>query len=187
LQVRVLALADKRPPVDPAAMALQAQVDAVVCLGDLDRAWIESLASARLPKLGVHGNHDPDHVLREVEVEDLHMRRTSLGGLTFSGFEGCVRYSRSANHQYTQKEAAKLARKLPAADVLLCHCPPRGINDDPDDPAHVGFDGLRDWVDRHHPRHILHGHTHPMPGRVMTRLGGTQVHYVSGARIIQLN
>jgi Icc-related predicted phosphoesterase len=187
LQVRVLALADKRPPVDPAAMALQAKVDAVLCLGDLDRAWIESLASLRLPKLGVHGNHDPDQILREVEVEDLHMRRTSLSGLTFAGFEGCVRYSRSADHQYTQKEAAKLARKLPAAGVLLCHCPPRGVNDDPDDPAHIGFDGLRDWVDRHHPRHILHGHTHPMPGRVMTQIGDTQVHYVSGARILQLH
>jgi Icc-related predicted phosphoesterase len=187
LQVRVLALADKRPPVDPAAMALQAHVDAIVCLGDLDRAWIESIASVRVPRLGVHGNHDPDHVLREVEVEDLHMRRTATGGLTFAGFEGCVRYSRSGDHQYTQKEATKLARKLPAADVLICHCPPRGINDDPEDPAHIGFEGLRDWVDRHQPRYVLHGHTHPMPGQIMTQLGGTQVRYVSGARILQLN
>jgi hypothetical protein len=29
-------------------------------------------------------------------------------------------------HQYTQDEAAELASRLPAADVLLCHCPPRG-------------------------------------------------------------
>jgi uncharacterized protein len=187
LQVRVLALADKRPPVDPATMALQARVDAVVCLGDLDRAWIESLMSLDLPKLGVHGNHDPEKLLREVEVKDLHLRRTSLAGMTFAGFEGCVRYRRFAEHQYTQKEATRLARKLPAADVLLCHCPPRGINDDPDDPAHIGFEGLRDWVDRHQPRHILHGHTHPMPGRTMTHFGDTQVHYVSGARIVTLS
>ena len=71
--------------------------------------------------------------------------------------------------------------------MLICHCPPRGVNDDPDDPAHIGFEGLRDWVDRHHPRHILHGHTHPMPGRIMTRCADSQVHYVSGARILQLN
>lgn len=184
--MRVLALADKRPPVDAAAMALQARVDAVVCLGDLDLAWIESITSLALPKLGVHGNHDPDHVLREVEVDDLHLRRTSLGGMTFAGFEGCVRYRRHGDHQYTQKEATKLARKLPAADVLLCHCPPRGINDDPEDPAHTGFEGLRDWVDRYGPRHVLHGHTHPLPGRIMSRYGDTQVHYVSGARIITL-
>jgi Icc-related predicted phosphoesterase len=187
LQVRVLALADKRPPVDAATMALQARVDAVVCLGDLDLAWIESITSLDLPKLGVHGNHDPEHVLREVEVKDLHMRRTSLGGMTFAGFEGCVRYRRHGDHQYTQKEASKLARKLPAADVLLCHCPPRGINDDPEDPAHTGFEGLRDWVDRYGPRHVLHGHTHPLPGRILARYGDTQVHYVSGARIITLS
>ena len=41
--MRVLALADQRPPLDPALMAKKLHVDAVVLLGDLDRAWIESL------------------------------------------------------------------------------------------------------------------------------------------------
>ena len=52
---------------------------------------------------------------------------------------------------YTQKQAKKLIRKLPPADVLLCHCPPRGVNDDPDDPAHIGLEALRDWVLEHNP------------------------------------
>jgi uncharacterized protein len=186
LQVRVLALADKRAPLDPADMALQAHVDAIVCLGDLDRAWIETIASVDIPRIGVHGNHDPDGILHELGVEDLHGRRTSLQGLTFAGMEGCVRYARDGHHQYTQKEGAKIARRLPAADVLICHCPPLGINDDPDDPAHIGWEGLRDWVDEHRPRHLLHGHTHPMPGRILTRHGDTQVHFVSGARVISL-
>ena len=34
--MRVLALADKRPPVDPAAMARQMRVEAVFCLGASD-------------------------------------------------------------------------------------------------------------------------------------------------------
>ena len=185
--MRVLALADKRPPMDPALMADQLGVDAVVCLGDLDRAWIESLAGVRLPRVGVHGNHDPQDLLREVEVEDLHGSRTSLGGLTVAGFEGCVRYRRGSPHQYSQREAAKLARRLPAADVLICHCPPRGINDDPDDPAHVGFDGLLDWVRRHRPRHLLHGHTHPIGRSAMTEFEGTRVHWIQGARVIRLD
>jgi uncharacterized protein len=100
--MRVLALADRPPPLDPAVMAQQMHVDAVLCLGDLDRAWIEPLASLALPRYGVHGNHDPEHVLRELDIEDLHMRRTQLGGgVTVAGFEGCVRYSRNATHQYT--------------------------------------------------------------------------------------
>jgi uncharacterized protein len=185
--VRVLALADKRPPLDPALMAEQLGVEAVICLGDLDRAWIEPLAHLRLPRVGVHGNHDPPGLLREVEVQDLHGRRTSLGGITVAGFEGCVRYGAGGPHHYTQRQAAKLARRLPAADVLISHCPPRGINDDADDPAHVGFDGLLDWVRRHEPRHLLHGHTHPVGGNALTEFGGTHVHWVQGARVLQLD
>jgi Icc-related predicted phosphoesterase len=185
--VRVLALADKPPPLDPALMAEQMGADAVVCLGDLDRAWIEPLAHLHLPRVGVHGNHDEPGLLREVEVQDLDGRRTSLGGMTFAGFEGCVRYGHGGPYHYTQREASKRARRLPAAEVLLTHCPPRGINDDPDDPAHVGFEGLLEWVQRHRPRHLLHGHTHPIGGRVMRRFEDTRVHWISGARMVLLD
>jgi Icc-related predicted phosphoesterase len=185
--MRVLALADKRPPLDPARLAEIKRVDAVLCLGDLDRAWIEPLRGLhRVPRLGVHGNHDPPGLLQEVEVDDLHLRRTCTGGLTFAGFEGCVRYGKGGPHQYTQRQASKLAKKLPGADVLLCHCPPLGINDDPDDPAHIGLAGLLDWVERHQPRHVLHGHVHPVGGRIMTRFGATRVHWISGAHVVHL-
>jgi len=186
--MRVLVLADKRPPLDPALLAQRRHVDAVLCLGDLDRAWIESLQILRgMPRLGVHGNHDPPGLLQEVEVEDVHLRRVSVGGLTIAGFEGCVRYGHGGPHQYTQKEASKLVKKLPAADVLICHCPPMGINDDPEDPAHLGIEALRGWVDRHEPRYVLHGHVHPVGGRVMKRLGDTRVHWVSGAQVLNLS
>jgi uncharacterized protein len=79
-----------------------------------------------------------------------------------------------------------LSNRLPPADVLLCHCPPYGVNDDAQDPAHVGFRGLRHWVEREVPRHLLHGHTHPTPPRVATRLGETAVHWVSGAALLDL-
>jgi uncharacterized protein len=185
--MRVLALADKRPPVDPATMAEQLRVQAVFCLGDLDRAWIESLMSLGIPRFGVHGNHDPEDLLRDLEIEDMHLRRTQVGGgLTVAGFEGCVKYGGDDTHQYTQRQARKLVRRLPAADVLLCHCPPQGINDDPADPAHVGFEALRDWVDDHRPRHLLHGHTHPLPGQVLDRYGDTRVHWISGAKVLEL-
>ena len=93
----------------------------------------------------------------------------------------------AATYHYTQKKASKLAKRLPAADILICHCPPLGVNDDPDDPAHVGFEGLRDWVDRHQPRHILHGHTHPIAGLAATSYGDARVHWVQGARVLQLD
>ncbi len=87
-------------------MAEQMGVDAVVCLGDLDRAWIESLTRLRLPKLGVHGNHDELDLLREIEVADVHGRRTSLRGITFAGFEGCVCYGNGGPYTARRRRAA---------------------------------------------------------------------------------
>ncbi len=183
----VLALADRRPLPDPAIVAEQRRVDAVFCLGDLDRSWIETLMGLEIPCVGVHGNHDPPGLLSDMGVEDLHGRCTRLDGLTLAGFEGCVRYGNGGDHQYTQREATRLAKSLPAADVLLAHCPPRGINDDPDDPAHVGFDGLLEWVDRHRPRHVLHGHTHPIGTEVATRYEQTRIHFIRGARVLRID
>ena len=185
--MRVLALADQRPPLDPALMAKRLHVDAVILLGDLDRAWVESVERLQLPRLGVHGNHDEEGLLEELGVENLHGRRIATDRISIAGFEGCVRYGRGGPHQYTQRQARKMAKKLPAADVLVCHCPPAGVNDDPGDPAHVGFEGLRDWVDKYHPRHVLHGHVHPTPGTVVDRVGDTQVHFVQGAQVLRLD
>jgi Icc-related predicted phosphoesterase len=123
-------------------------------------------------------------------IDNLHLRRLEIeGGLSFCGFEGCVSYRRSGHRvgpSYTQKEARRLVRKLPPADVLACHCPPAGVNDDPSDHAHVGFEALRAWVHEHRPRWLLHGHVHPMPGSLVQRVGDTRVVFVSGIRLLEL-
>jgi Icc-related predicted phosphoesterase len=184
--VRLLALADAAPPGDVAALAAENAVDAVVCLGDLQPAWLAPLAGLALPRFGVHGNHDAPGALAAAGVEDVDLRRVTAGGWTFSGFAGCVRYGRGGSHQHTQAEAAERARRLPAADVLLCHCPPAGIDDEPDDPAHVGFAALGPWVAEHRPRYLLHGHTTPDPRTRTARVGATQVVWVRGARVLEL-
>lgn len=188
--MRVLALADRPFHGDAASLADQHGVDAILTLGDLQPSWLETLEGCCLPKLGVYGNHDDERYMPWFGIDDVHLNRIDLdGGLSFSGFEGCVAYRRSGTHlgpSYSQKQASKLVRKLPAADVLLCHCPPLGVNDDPDDPAHVGYEGLRRWVLEHQPRWLLHGHTHPTPGRLLDRIGDTRVAYVNGARVIDL-
>ena len=188
--MRVLALADRPFHADVAKLAANYDVDAIVTLGDLQPSWLESLDKCCQPKLGVHGNHDEPGLLNEVEVLDLQGKRTSLCGRTFAGFEGCVSYKRSGmgrvGPSYTQRQAKKLVRKLPAADVLCCHCPPRGVNDDPDDPAHIGYEALREWVEQYHPKYLLHGHVHPRPGSLLTRIGDTHVVYVNGAKVLNL-
>jgi Icc-related predicted phosphoesterase len=184
--MRVLALADRPPRPDPRAYLAQQRVDAVLCLGDLQPAWLEGIADASVPKLGVYGNHDEEPYMRAIGIEDVHLRLRVLAGVRFAGFEGCVRYHRKGGRQYTQQQARRMVRKLPGADVLLCHCPPWGVNDDPTDPAHVGWLALRDWVEEHRPRYLLHGHTHPPPGGRVTRIGETEVRYVSGASAVTL-
>ena len=186
--MRVLALADKRPMIDPATMARQRRVDAVLCLGDLDRAWIESLMSCRSRASASTATTIPAISCRTWRSRICTCAaRRSVDGMTIAGFEGCVQYQRGGTHQYSQKKAGKLAKRLPGADVLICHCPPLGINDDPEDPAHIGFEGLREWVDRYEPRHVLHGHTHPLPGQIVHHYGDTAVHYISGAKILDLH
>ena len=182
--MRLLALADQPPRGDVLAWIDGNEPDAIVCCGDLELAWLDGLRDVRLPKLGVYGNHDGPY-MPELGIVDLHLRREVVGGTSFCGFEGCVRY-RPGPHQYTQEEAARLTPRLPAADVLVCHAPPAGVNDDPDDRVHAGFTALRAWVDANAPRLLLHGHTDPLPGRVVHRLGATAVVHVRGARVVEV-
>ena len=189
--MRALVLADRAGHFDPAELARRSRAEAVICLGDLQISWIETLDSIHLPKVGVYGNHDSEPYLDWFGVDNAHLRCVELmPGLTFSGFEGCVRYrpdgGRPDGPMYTQKQAARLVRKLPPADILICHCPPLGVNDDPDDLAHTGFAALRDWVLEHRPKALLHGHTYPQPGKRVERLGDTRVVYVHGAAMVDL-
>ncbi len=184
--MRLLALADEAPPDHVSDLVERNAVDAVVCLGDLEAAWLAPLADLPIPCLGVHGNHDPPGTLRRAGVRDVHLRRAEAGGWSFAGFEGCVRFGRGGPHQLTQDQAARKVRKLPGADVLLCHCPPAGVNDEPDDPAHVGFAALVPWLAEHRPRYLLHGHTQPDPRTRTARVGATTVVWVRGARVVEL-
>jgi uncharacterized protein len=139
-----------------------------------------------LPKLGVRGNHDAPDALEAVGVEDLHLRSAELGGLRFAGFGGSPRYSRHGGNEWTEDEAEEMTARLPAADVLLAHSPPQGVNDEPDDRAHRGSPALRAWVERAQPAWLLHGHTLPNPAHQVDRLGPTRVVHVRGARPLEL-
>jgi Icc-related predicted phosphoesterase len=183
LSLRALVLADE-PPYLPVSRLLERGVDVVLCLGDLSRVDLEPLADARLPKLGVHGNHDVGDEFDGMGIEDVHLRRIEVGGLWFGGFSGSHEYHEDLRYTWSQKKASKLLHKLGHVDVLLAHSPPLGVNDDADDPAHVGLVGLRDYVERERPAMLLHGHTYPpLP---VERFGDTEVRHVRGHRFVTL-
>jgi Icc-related predicted phosphoesterase len=184
--MRILAFADERPHGPIAELVAAHRPHLILLLGDLEPAWTEGLAAVELPKLGVLGNHDAEDALRAVGAEELHLRRVEVDGLSFTGFGGSPRYSHNGANEWTEEEAEELVGRLPAADVLLTHSPPAGVNDEPDDPAHRGSPALRDWVERNRPAWLLHGHTLPHPGRRVERLGHTRVIHVRGAMALDL-
>jgi uncharacterized protein len=184
--MRILAFADEQPHGRVADLIAAHQPELIVLLGDLEPAWTEGLAAVDLPKLGVLGNHDADDALSAIGAEEVQLRRVEVGGISFSGFGGSPRYSRDGPNEWTEEEAQKLVGELPAADVLLTHSPPAGVNDEPDDPAHRGSPALRAWVEQHRPAWLLHGHTCPHPARRVPRLGDTRVVHVRGATAVEL-
>jgi Icc-related predicted phosphoesterase len=180
--MRVLAIADAPPLVLPRA------VDAVLWLGDLEPAWLDGLAELEVPKLGVHGNHDPPGRLADFGVRDVHLRQEPLGDLSVTGFQGSPRYRPDGGpFQVDADEAERLVARLPPSDVLISHAPPRGVNDEPGDVAHTGFPGLLAWVQEHQPRWLLHGHTQPRPFGATTRIGATRVVHVHGSALVELH
>jgi Icc-related predicted phosphoesterase len=184
--MRILAFADE-PPHGPVAELIEAnRPELILLLGDLEPAWTEGLAAVGLPKLGVLGNHDADDALSAVGADELQLRRVEVGGLSFCGFGGSPRYSREGRNEWTEAEAKALVGRLPAADVLVTHSPPAGVNDEPDDPAHSGSPALREWVELHRPAWLLHGHTLPHPGRRVRRVGTTRVAHVRGVLALDL-
>jgi uncharacterized protein len=179
--MRVLALADEPPHGPIPELVAASRPELIVLLGDLEPAWTDGLAGIDLPKLGVLGNHDAPDALEAIGAEQIHLRRVEVLGRGFCGFGGSPRYSEHGANEWSEDEAAELLESLPAAHVLLTHSPPAGVNDDPADPVHRGSPALREWVERHRPAWLLHGHTHPDPARRVHRLGETRVVHVRGA------
>jgi uncharacterized protein len=183
--MRALALADESPRPELAHLLSKHRPDVVVLLGDLRPDDLEGLYRWQGPKLGVHGNHDPDDGLfQALGIEDLHGRCVEIDGLRFGGIEGCRRYRDGAPYEHTDREVQKVLKKLGAVDVVLTHAPPAGVNDEPGTRVHAGWPALRDYVDRHEPRMLLHGHTYPaIP---VEAVGATEIRYVRGWRVVNL-
>lgn len=99
------------------------------------------------------------------------------------GYEGCVKYKESTMMS-TQEYCSRALSSAPKVDVFISHCPPRWVNDN-DDSAHFGFDGIREYMDRNHPRYLLHGHTYDF-GKFVARYGETEIQYVEREKIIEL-
>ena len=112
----------------------------------------------------------------------LHPRRADpiddhfvvYNGVRIMGLGGCRKY-RPGPHQYTEGQMRQRIRKLwfqilrnRGVDIVVTHAPPAGLGDG-EDIAHWGFKALRKFLDRHHPRYLIHGHVHVTYGQNISR------------------
>ena len=59
-------------------------------------------------------------------------------------------------------------KRLGGVDIVVTHAPPKDLGD-ADDPAHWGFQALRDLIDEFHPKYLVHGHIHMSYGHNIPR------------------
>lgn len=189
--MRILAVADEECKAlwDYYTPGKLKEYDLIISCGDLRASYLTFLVTmGRGPLMYVHGNHDTHYAIRPPEgCADIDGQLVLYRGLRILGLGGCRKY-RPAPHQYSEKEMRKRIRKLKreirlvgGVDVLVTHAPPRGVGDG-EDPAHMGFECLLDFIDQYHPAYLLHGHVHSNYGyhhKPEQEYHGTQVINVS--------
>lgn len=181
---------------DLSGLVREHRVDALISLGDFSSAHAAVMQRAQAPfTAGVYGNHCTQDYMPGHDIVDLVGDRTrtarrgtlQLPGhrdVTLLAVQGCIRYKPDLDDVlFTQEQYARDLDRIPAAELVITHCPPAGVND-AEDPAHIGIDALRRWVDRNRPRWLLHGHTYENPER--STHGDTEVIYVNGHSVIDL-
>ncbi len=167
--MKILLVSDEECPAlwnDGAKKRIR-EYDLIISCGDLDASYLSFLVSlARCPVLYVHGNHDTGYLRHPPEGCDcIDGKLVEYNGVRILGLGGCRRYHPGA-HQYTEREMRKRIRKLrfplwrsKGVDILVTHAPARGLGDG-EDLAHIGFEALKDFLDRHRPGIMVHGHVH---------------------------
>ncbi|XBV87122.1 metallophosphoesterase [Deinococcus sonorensis KR-87] len=176
------------------------QVDAVLAAGDLPGYYLEFIATKLpVPVLYVPGNHANEYInegdgrILPRGVTNVHGRVVEVAGITVAGWGGVPRYRDGGEGQYSEAQArwglrvlAMRARR--GVDVLLTHAPPTGPHAGLDH-AHRGCAALQTFMDRRHPKVVVHGHIHEYEGKKLEYLdpsSGARVINAYGYRIIEL-
>ena len=186
--MNVLAIADKRPQIDITQVVAENNVQLIITLGDLTPEDIIALKDiTNIPKIGVYGNHCSGTYMPALGIMNMHLQMWDYNGLRYGGFQGCVRYKENPQAiMCTQEEATEHMATFQPVDIFISHCPPYGINDEPDETAHQGFYALRQYLDAYSPKVWLHGHTYPTAEEEVKQYKNTRIEYVAGYKLIQL-
>jgi predicted phosphodiesterase len=150
--------------------------DLIISCGDLKASYLSFLVTmARCPVLYVHGNHDTRYPQNPpLGCDCIDDGLVVYNGLRILGLGGCRKYN-SGSYQYTEAQMRRRIRKLywkirrvGGVDLVVTHAPAEGLGD-AEDPAHWGFNALRELLDRYKPKYMCHGHVHMNYGHDISR------------------
>lgn len=185
---RVLAFSDlhhSRAKAE-AIVAASAEADLVIGAGDFCNHRTELAGAMGLlsglgaPMVAVPGNAESAEELREAAhagTTVLHGEGADVVGLRVFGLGYAVPVTPfgSWSCDLEEPEAEALLAGCEAADILVCHSPPKGIADRTGGDDSVGSTAVREAAERIGPRLLLCGHVHDSWG-VSGRIGPTAVH-----------
>jgi uncharacterized protein len=175
-------------------------VDLVLAAGDLPGYYLEYLATKLpVPVLYVPGNHENEYInegdgrVAARGVVNVHGKVVTAAGLKIAGWGGVPRYRQDGEGQYSPMQAnwglSMLAFKARrGVDILLTHAPPTGPHAG-SDYAHRGCAAIQTFMERRHPKLVVHGHIHEYEGKKMDytdESSGAEVMNAYGYRIIEL-
>jgi uncharacterized protein len=185
--MKILAISDFPVEEGLKQRVIDNKIDLIICCGDFSIFGLKEVGEIDwIPKIGVYGNHCTRGYMGELGITDLHLKRVEIGGYTFAGFEGSVRYKDERYApMFSQEEAYNLVEFIPKADIIISHCPPFGINDQ-EDLAHNGFKALRDYLITNKPKAWFHGHTYPTKENLITDFEGTKIFYTDPEIIVEI-
>lgn len=177
--MRILTVSDEESPAlwEYYVPGRLKEFDLILSCGDLKSEYLSFLVTmARCPVLYVHGNHDEHYAKHPPEGCDcIEDKLVTYNGLRILGLGGCRQYH-PGKHQYTEEKMRQRIRKIRrqiqkagGVDIVLTHAPARGLGD-ADDPAHRGFDALRELLEEYHPAYHVHGHVHLNYGQDIPRI-----------------
>ena len=143
-------------------------IELIISCGDLPASYLSFLTCfTHAPILYVHGNHDTRYEKEPPEGcvcidDEVYVHE----GVRIAGLGGSMCYNPDAAHQYTEGQMRGRMRALwfsirrrGGIDILVTHAPAQGVGDGKD-LAHRGFKTFLTFMDKYHPRYMLHGHVH---------------------------
>lgn len=186
--MKILAIADRWPQNSiKEVISNNPSIELIVTLWDLELNEIIELEAINLPKIGVYWNHCSGQYFDQLWIRNMHLQTFNYWWISFWWFEWCVRYKPRWSFQYTQEEANEMIKSLPYVDVVLCHCPPKWINDDPNDNTHIWFDATRKYIENYSPKYLFHGHTYDNYNNFIKKYKDTNIEYVYWTKILEIN